>query len=199
MTTLNNAKKINSLNFCFTGFWVSAIIGVLIFSAGIALLVAIRAEQIAAGMLTTIRVAIPAGTIIAMVFACVFGSILLYKLWKLIPSDVARTSPSKAVGLCFIPFFGFYWIFVAFWGLGQDMNKTLREREIQYQINEALGLIFCILACVGIIPRHDFFMTSLFLASQLLASIVVIFFLKSVKNGAICLLESESDSFSVTD
>jgi len=37
----------------------------------------------------------------------VFMYILLYQCWKLIPPDIARTTPGKAIGFCFIPFFNF--------------------------------------------------------------------------------------------
>ena len=191
MTIQDNAKKINSLNFYFMGFWISTVIGLLGFSTGIALAVMTRAGQIA-GVGTIAQIAMFMG-LVAMIAALVFGAALLYQLWKLIPSDIARTTPGKAVGLCLIPFFGFYWIFVAFYGLGKDMNETLRQHELSYQVNESLGLIYCILMCMTLIPRQDFFTQMLFLSSCLISCIVVIFFFKSVKNGAIAILEQVSE------
>ena len=114
----------------------------------------------------------------------VFFAMLLFQLWKLIPPDIARTTPAMAVGLVFIPFFNFYWIFVAYKGLGEDMNKLLLRRGIPYRINESLGLTACILILCCCIP----YLGILF---SLPGLIVMIFFIKSVKNGAITMLEQE--------
>jgi len=117
-----------------------------------------------------------------VIVGVVFAFILLYQLWKLIPADIARTTPGKAIGFCFIPFFNIYWIFVAFKGLGEDMNKTLQSRGIQYQVSEGLGLACCILFLCCMIPY-------LGLLTGIPTIIVWIFFFKSVKDGAIALLE----------
>jgi len=101
---------------------------------------------------------------------------LLYRLWSVIPKDIARTTPGKAVGFSFIPIFNFYWWFVAFWGLAKDMNKALRQRGIQYRVNENIGLLCCIL-----MPLTAFWI-----------QIGLIDFFNSVRNGAIALLEHEN-------
>ena len=119
-----------------------------------------------------------------VIAGAVFFWMLLYQLWKLIPADIARTTPGKAVGFCFIPFFNFYWIFVAFKGLGEDMNKTLQSRGIQYQVNEDLGLATTILWICNMIPYVN-------ILTCIPGVLVLIFFLKSVKDGAIALLEQE--------
>jgi len=51
--------------------------------------------------------------------------ILVYKLWQVIQDGFARTNPGKAVGFLFIPFFNFYWWFVAFFGLSKDQNAYI--------------------------------------------------------------------------
>ena len=112
----------------------------------------------------------------------VFMYILLYQLWKLIPADIAQTTPGKAVGFCFIPFFNLYWIFVAYKGLGEDMNKTLQRYGHQYRVNEKLGLIACILVLCSAIPY-------LGVLVGIAAVVVMILFFKSVKDGAIMMLE----------
>ena len=122
------------------------------------------------------------------IMGIVFLYVLLYHLWKLIPQDIARTSPGAAVGLCFVPLFNFYWIFVAYKGLGEDMNETLKRRGIQYRVNEGLGKIFCIFTLCFALP-----LINILLAIPTL--IMLTFFLKSVKNGAIALLEhAENES-----
>jgi hypothetical protein len=107
--------------------------------------------------------------------AVIFEYLLLYQLWKLIPADIARTTPGQAIGFMFIPFFNIYWQFIAIWGLGEDMNKTLQRRGMQYRVDENMGLISCILVIVA----------------GIVGLVVLIFFLKSVKNAAIALLEQE--------
>lgn len=51
--------------------------------------------------------------------------ILIYKFWQVIQDGFARTSPGKAVGFLFIPFFNFYWMYVAYHGLAKDMNAYI--------------------------------------------------------------------------
>lgn len=89
--------------------------------------------------------------IIAGLGTSVMCCILLYQLWCTIQYGQARTTPGKAVGFCFIPFFGLYWIFVAFWGLSKDLNAYAAERGIPApRISENLGLYICILPFVGV-------------------------------------------------
>ena len=142
--------------------------------------------------------------------AVVFMYMLLYQLWKLIPADIARTSPGKAVGFCFIPLFNiFYWFFVAFGGLGKDMNETLERRNIPSRVNDGLGnqccflfvlqFILSILAnfiqvlAVGLENDGLLIVAGIVMIVSYIISIAVvimlIFFFKSVKNGAIELLE----------
>jgi len=134
---------------------------------------------------------------------------LLYQLWKLIPADIARTTPGKAVGFCFIPLFNFYWMFVAWQGLGQDMNETLEQRNIPVQVNDGLGGSCCAMIILQLILNIlGNIISGIAVALEAEALLVVagfvliagyiinlavmimfIFFFKSVKNGAIALLE----------
>ncbi len=118
-----------------------------------------------------------------LIASVVYMCLLLHQLWKLIPTDIARTTPGKAVGFLFIPFFNLYWMFVAYKGLGEDMNKTLQRYGVPYQVKETLGLIACILCCVAIIIPY------IGHAPGLAGYIVQVFFFQSVKNGAIAMLE----------
>ncbi len=83
----------------------------------------------------------------------IVGLTLLYSYWKLIQDGRARTTPGKAVGFGFIPLFNFYWYFVAYHGLGIDMNDYCRERDIPAgPISPGLTLSLCILLCASILP-----------------------------------------------
>lgn len=46
--------------------------------------------------------------------ATVFWSILHYRCWKALPQQFRATTPGKAVGYLFIPFFNLYWSFISF-------------------------------------------------------------------------------------
>ena len=162
---------------------------------------------------------------ITQIGAMIFMFVLLYQAWKLIPADIARTTPGTVVGfgvvfflvmllfpfwanfldgwiftLVFFFVFSAYlsWMFIAFKGLGEDMNKTLMQREIPYRVKESLGLI-CSITSFGFVLGFACFVNAsadvglivnglMFLAFF----IVSIFFFKSVKNGAIALIEQNS-------
>jgi hypothetical protein len=89
----------------------------------------------------------------ALIAGIVIGYILLYRFWLIIQDGKARTSPGKAVGFCFIPFFNLYWMYVAYVGLSKDMNLYCDERNIAGQrVSEGLALSYFILALTGIVP-----------------------------------------------
>ena len=56
--------------------------------------------------------------------------LLLYKMWDAVRAGPARTTPAKAVGFLFIPFFWLYWAFVTFWGWAKDYNAYVRIRGL---------------------------------------------------------------------
>jgi len=131
---------------------------------------------------------------IVIIVGIVSGCMLFYQFWQQIPKDIARTTPGKALGFSFIPLFNFYWMFVAYKGLAEDMNKTLHRYRIQYQVNEKLGISLCILAIIANIPFNLFsplIGTCIGLAIMAATFVVGILFFKSVKDGAIALLEQE--------
>jgi len=76
--------------------------------------------------------------------------VLLYKMWKILPSELARTTLGKAVGFLFIPIFNFYWNFQAIWGWTKDFNLFMRRRHIHSQnAPEGLGLAIAIFWVTG--------------------------------------------------
>ena len=149
------------INVNFKMFWicssVAAIGNILCFPAGLFLPLIYTPDftptmMIGISILMACVGAIP--MITGMIIGIIFLSMLLYRLWTVIPANIARTTPGRAVGFCFIPLFHYYWIFVAFWGLGKDMNTTLKSRGIQYHVKEGLGLILCILPLPGIVLSY---------------------------------------------
>ena len=138
---------------------------------------------------------------IAVIAAFIFGLMLLYQLWKVIPEDIARTTPTKAVGLMCIPVFWCYWMFVAIAGLGEDLNKTFRQRGVQYRVKEGSGMVFCVLfinslfvyclAALGQSSEDSYYFVWAAVVLDIVSLIFLFFFFNSVKNGAIALLEQE--------
>ena len=82
----------------------------------------------------------------AWIAAILLSFILLFKAWNQIQDGYQRTSAVSAVGFCFVPFFNFYWIFVAYYGLAQDLNGYARRNQIAApRVSEGLALTCCIL------------------------------------------------------
>ena len=84
------------------------------------------------------------------VYAFVVLAILVYRMWTVIPPDLARTTPGKAVGFLFIPVFNLYWWFVALWGWAQDWNAYAAASEGRFhRTSEALPLGIAIFGALG--------------------------------------------------
>jgi hypothetical protein len=91
---------------------------------------------------------------VSLVAAVVVFCVLLYKTWSLIQDGHARTTPDRAVGFLFIPFFNLYWIFVAVRGLAIDLGAYLRRhgRDDTAAPSPGLALAFCILFVFTCVP-----------------------------------------------
>lgn len=105
------------------------------------------------------EIAVPIDILAVMVMgmATVFWCILLYRQWFLLQGHGARTTPARAVGFGFIPFFCFYWWFVAYAGLATDTNRHLEKIGItQSGMSRNLAITDCVLSIlcctVGLIP-----------------------------------------------
>ncbi len=99
------------------------------------------------------RLALAFGSLIFSVLGVVFLCILLHKLWTAIQDGPARTTPGKAVGFMFIPFFNFYWIFQAYWGWAIDYNEYRRSADLETNpVSESTPLAICVLTFCSFIP-----------------------------------------------
>ena len=87
---------------------------------------------------------------VGIIAAVVYQYMLIYKLWSLIPRERAQTTPGKAVGFMFIPFFNCYWVFVAVHGLAKALNNEIRSVAPNKEVSEGLSLAFCI--CLFVFP-----------------------------------------------
>ncbi|SEM55834.1 hypothetical protein SAMN04489760_12213 [Syntrophus gentianae] len=84
----------------------------------------------------------------AIIFSETYWLVCLYKCWSIVQGFGARTTPGKAVGYLFIPFFNFYWIFVALKGLSEDANTFSKRQEMRKEISVGLSLSICIILII---------------------------------------------------
>lgn len=89
-----------------------------------------------------------------MIYGAVMMYVLVYKIWVPLQDSYVRSSPGKAVGFLFIPFFNLYWMFQAYWGWTVDYNQYIRDKAIPNapKANESMAMTFCILILCGFIP-----------------------------------------------
>ena len=86
----------------------------------------------------------------------IIGFVLLYRFWFIIQPGEPRTTPGKAIGYLFIPFYNIYWLYVAWVGLAKDMNETCRKYNITATVNEGMALAYYILVLLSWIPYVGF-------------------------------------------
>ena len=126
--------------------------------------------------------------LIAIVVGSVFNCILLHRLWTVIQGEDSRTTPGKAVGFCFIPFFSLYWIFQAYLGWAVDYNRHAKRIGLENSsANEGVALWFCILLVCGGIPCLGYF-------TIIGALVLSILFLNNAIDSANALIEFQGNS-----
>ncbi len=125
-------------------------VGFLMMIIGILFLIE-RNEEVGAIMLIL-------GSLLLMVSAIYF-MVLLYQVWRFIidQSKAHNLTPSietpgKAIGFLFIPFFNFYWIFMAYGKLPQDLNAVATVKNKPERMSEGMGTAIAVLTLVSIIP-----------------------------------------------
>lgn len=110
--------------------------------------------SIPVAVVTVIGEAIPGINVLAylgaLVLFLILSSIFLYKAWDLIQDRRARTTPGKAVGFRFIPFYAYYWEFVAVKGLVHDLSAYARRRRIAVRpISQTLAIWYCVMTIIS--------------------------------------------------
>lgn len=83
----------------------------------------------------------------------ILSLVYLFRAWKAIEPARPRTTPGKAVGFLFIPFFNLYWLFVAYFGLANDWNRVMASHPNLVQaprLNEGLFVTYCIVVVVAL-------------------------------------------------
>jgi hypothetical protein len=91
--------------------------------------------------------------VVLYAYAIVIGCMLWYRAWASIQDGHVRTTPARAVGFSFIPFFNFYWIFQMTYGFAQDYNSYVKRHDLGVGgLSEGLYLTNCILTLGTCIP-----------------------------------------------
>lgn len=118
------------------------------------------------------------------IYGMVILAILIYKIWAPLQDGPARTTPGKAVGFLFIPFFNLYWVFQAYWGWAVDYNKYIVQKQIPGpRMPEGLAMAICILTVCSIIPY-------LGILISLVSMVLMAIFLNSAINGANAIISA---------
>ncbi len=149
------------------------------------------------GLLAGIPLSVIILGFIAIIVSLVCGCCILHKLWCLIPAHEAKTTPGKAIGFLFIPYFNLYWNFIAIYGLAQALNSQIRQRGIKNKgVGEGLSLIYCILAISGFpilllsgASEFGIGLTIIIIITDFVFGIII---LKQMKNTGIALIENRA-------
>lgn len=91
---------------------------------------------------------------VGLIYGGILSLIYLHRAWRVIQPGGASTTPGKAVGFLFIPFFNLYWYFVAYWKWSQDWNRvTTTHRKLvgAPTMGEGLFLAYAILNVIGVL------------------------------------------------
>ncbi|QTN34211.1 DUF4339 domain-containing protein [Akkermansiaceae bacterium] len=84
---------------------------------------------------------------LSLLLSMVFSLINIHRAWGCLRAGNPATSPGKAVGFLFIPFFNIYWIFVALAGLPKDWNRIVAsydDLKAAPRLSEGVFLMYCI-------------------------------------------------------
>ena len=91
--------------------------------------------------------------IIPSIYGITIFCVFWYKVWVSIQDGHARTTPGKAIGFMFIPFFNGYWLFQSIWGFAKDYNTYIQRHGLNNpKLPDGLFLAYCILGCCSVLP-----------------------------------------------
>jgi hypothetical protein len=136
-----------------------------------------------------------------MFAGAVFCYILLYRFWFLIQDSNPGITPGQAVGFSFIPFYNFYWIYVANVQLCKLFNKYCVEKSIVISpINVNFALVWYIIALANIplsiiiyLVTFGFgFFLSIFIAMAAQVFHVLVF--KQLSDASVKIIEHKSNA-----
>lgn len=92
-----------------------------------------------------------------ILYSAIVFAVLIYKMWAAIQDGFARTTPGKAAGLLFIPFFNLYWMFQALPGFAKDFNAFVDRHNLSVRhLPVGLFTAYCVLILCTFIPFVGF-------------------------------------------
>ena len=128
----------------YLGSYIGGFIAVMILY-GIGIILMLEREE-EAGLLMMLL------AVLVVIFPVTMYSIMIYKMWKSI-QPYGQTTPGKAIGFMFIPFYNFYWVFVALKGWFDDYNKLVEEKNLDVpKLPVGIALTVCILTVISMVP-----------------------------------------------
>jgi len=101
--------------------------------------------------------------------AVILFFVWLYRAWSVVPPIDRSTSPGKAVGYMFIPFFNLYWVFRAIPGLSASTRRAQQALNPRSPGNAAYGFGIAA-AAVAVIPYVNMLSWFFFLIWMIMAN-----------------------------
>lgn len=134
------------------------IAGILLIIAGYVPLMAQAFTATTSGGITNSSAAIAGIVVFAGLGLLIAGSIMglmyLYRAWQLLQPNTTVSTPGRAVGFLFIPFYNLYWQFIAYWKWSQEWNRLVADRPEHSSAprqSEGLFLAYAILVAAGLL------------------------------------------------
>lgn len=131
ITPLERVRLNGQLRSRYKWMWITSIVSLVFLLVRIVIdVVAVVSDfDLPLSTLNTMKwgaITVVAIYLIAWLLSWIFSHMFLFSFWKSIPGNIARVTAGYAVGFLFIPFFRLYWIFIAFIGGANDMNKAFK-------------------------------------------------------------------------
>ncbi|MEI6676792.1 MAG: DUF4339 domain-containing protein [Verrucomicrobiota bacterium] len=125
--------------------WIPALVLYCVVSAlsWLIELIELGGDEEASGSLAMIGLPL---IILGVVFICM----LHYKCWMALPEGFRFTTPGRAVGFLFIPFYNFYWAFVSWPKLSEGLMIWQQSRGMTPVDTKGLALTYAILFVSGL-------------------------------------------------
>jgi len=88
-----------------------------------------------------------------LIVQMIYTFVILWKMWSSIQDGNAKTTPGKAIGFLFIPFFNVYWIFQVWGGFPRDYNNYVdRHRLAVPHLSSGVFTAYPVLILLTAIP-----------------------------------------------
>lgn len=84
---------------------------------------------------------------IGLIAAAVLFFIIFHKSWKLTEHEGSRANADTATAWCFIPGWGYYWMFPAFRGLAREFNELFDKHNIvleKFDLRVPTWMLICL-------------------------------------------------------